>query len=339
VWKACQRISSLLKKPESEEGRGGAHHRHREQGGGGQAEQHVAAGDHVEPGGDHGGGVDERGDGRGAGHGVGQPDVERDLGALARGAQEEQQGRGGGQPVAHGHAGQPLLHGQVVQAAQVGEEQEEAQQEAEVADAVDHEGLFPRAGLGRVAEPEADEQVAAEANAFPAQEHHQVVAPQHQGEHGEAEQVEVGEVAGEGGVLPHVADAVEVDERGHAADKQGVDQAQGIQQQAPVHGQAAGMDPGGIGEGKAAGLLGQLLELQEDGRGGEEAAQDGQGGQGAGALGPQPAAEQRVEQGAAQGQQRDERQGQGEVEAVVHGRSSRAENRRTSPMSVPPLQR
>ena len=40
-----------------------------------------AAGDHVDAGGDHGGGVDQGADRRGAFHGVGQPDVEGNLGA------------------------------------------------------------------------------------------------------------------------------------------------------------------------------------------------------------------------------------------------------------------
>ena len=58
-------------------------------------EERVAARDHVDAGGDHGGGVDERGDGRGAFHRVGQPDVEGDLRGLAGGAEDEQQGDGG----------------------------------------------------------------------------------------------------------------------------------------------------------------------------------------------------------------------------------------------------
>ena len=52
-------------------------------------EEEMSAGDHVDAGGDHGGGVDERGDGRGAFHGVGQPDVERKLRALAGGAEQQ----------------------------------------------------------------------------------------------------------------------------------------------------------------------------------------------------------------------------------------------------------
>ncbi len=62
---------------------------------GAQVEEDVAARDHVDARRDHGGGVDERGDRRGAFHRVGQPDVERDLRGLAGGAEDEQEGDGG----------------------------------------------------------------------------------------------------------------------------------------------------------------------------------------------------------------------------------------------------
>ena len=55
------------------------------------AEDRVAAGDEVDAGVDHGGGVDEGGDRRGAFHRVRQPDVERELGALADGAAQDQE--------------------------------------------------------------------------------------------------------------------------------------------------------------------------------------------------------------------------------------------------------
>ena len=50
-----------------------------------------AGGDEVDARGDHRGRVDERGDRRRAGHRVGQPDVERDLRALAGAAEEEEE--------------------------------------------------------------------------------------------------------------------------------------------------------------------------------------------------------------------------------------------------------
>jgi hypothetical protein len=60
-----------------EEGGGAADNRNDEHRGGRMGEQHVGARHDVDAGGHHGGGVDQRADGRGAFHGVGQPDVER----------------------------------------------------------------------------------------------------------------------------------------------------------------------------------------------------------------------------------------------------------------------
>ena len=65
------------------------------EGEGGAIEEDVGAGDHVDAGGDHGGGVDEGGDGGGAFHGVGEPDVEGDLGGLAGSAEDQEKGDGG----------------------------------------------------------------------------------------------------------------------------------------------------------------------------------------------------------------------------------------------------
>ena len=57
---------------------------------GDSGEEEAEAGHHVDAGGDHGRGVDQGRDRRRAGHGVGEPDVERDLGALAGRADEDQ---------------------------------------------------------------------------------------------------------------------------------------------------------------------------------------------------------------------------------------------------------
>ena len=58
----------------------------------------VHARNHVHAGGDHGGRVDQGADGRGAFHGVRQPNIERKLRGLAGGADEEEQRDGGERP-------------------------------------------------------------------------------------------------------------------------------------------------------------------------------------------------------------------------------------------------
>ena len=74
-------------------------------------------------------------------------------------------------------------------------QQEHAEQEAGVADAVGDEGLLAGARVGEVVEPEADQQVRGQPHAFPADEQHQQRAAEHQQQHEEQEQVQVREEA------------------------------------------------------------------------------------------------------------------------------------------------
>ena len=99
-------------------------------------------------------------------------------------------------------------------------QQEHAEQEAGVADAVGDERLLAGARLVRILEPEADQQVRREAHAFPADEQHEQRAAEHQQQHEEQEQVEVREVARVALVLLHVAGRVDVDQRAHAGHDQ-----------------------------------------------------------------------------------------------------------------------
>ena len=136
--------------------------------------------DHVDAGRDHRRGVDEGRDRRRAGHRVGQPDVQRDLGRLARRSEEEQQAD---RSVAADAPNQPIgavsvaanarswtfswMRGEVERARHL-PEQEHAEQEAGVADPVDDERLEARLGLLGVRPPEPDQEVAAEPDALPA---------------------------------------------------------------------------------------------------------------------------------------------------------------------------
>ena len=89
---------------------------------------------------------------------------------------------------------------------------EDAEREAEIADAVDDEGLDRgRVGL-RLVVPEADQQIAHQPDALPAEEQLHEVVGRHQHQHGEGEQREIGEEARPVRILLHVADRIEVDE-------------------------------------------------------------------------------------------------------------------------------
>ncbi len=105
-----------------------------------------------------------------------------------------------------------------VERAEVADEEEHGEQEAEVADAVDDECLAAGVGGGGLLEVEADEQVRGEADAFPADEEQQEVGGEDQHQHEEHEEVEVGEEAPVAFFVRHVADGVEVDEEADAGD-------------------------------------------------------------------------------------------------------------------------
>ena len=173
----------------------------------------------------HGGRVDQCRDGSRALHGVGEPDIQRDLGRFTGAAEEQEEcDRGGRRPTGQesgGRLGEDRLE---VERSQVREDEEHRHQEPEVPDPVDDERLLARVGVDLLVEPEADEQIGAEPDPFPADEHHREARAQHQHQHEEHEQVQVGEVARVPRVVVHVADAEDVDQRadaGHDEDHHG----------------------------------------------------------------------------------------------------------------------
>ena len=107
--------------------------------------------------------MDERGDGRRAGHGIRQPDIQGNLGGFPAGADEEQQAdrRGRAGVLQRMRAGQGE-HPRVVRRAECVEDQKDTQDEAEVADAIDHEGLLAGVCGEVLLVIEPDEQVRAE---------------------------------------------------------------------------------------------------------------------------------------------------------------------------------
>ena len=145
------------------------HRRHRE--------EEAAARDQVDARGDHRRRVDERRDRRRAGHGVGQPDVERDLRALAGAAEEEEEAdRRHDRPAERRAPTRPRCTPTKSSVPRFANSRNIAIEEAEVADAVDDERLLARVGVRLLAEPEADEQIRTEPDAFPPDEEHRIVA-------------------------------------------------------------------------------------------------------------------------------------------------------------------
>ena len=128
--------------------------------------------------------------------------------------------------------------------AEVGDEEEHGEQEAEVADAVDDEGFLAGVGGGILAEVEADEQVGGEADALPADEEQQEVRREDQDRHEEHEEVEVGEEAPVAVLMRHVAGGVEVDEEADAGDDGEHDEGEVIDGEGEVDVEAGDGDPG-----------------------------------------------------------------------------------------------
>ena len=127
---------------------------------------------------DHGGSMDESRDRGRAGHGIRQPDVERDLGGFA--CHTDQQEQGDGQDDARLAGSHLLRHSEdfaELDTAKGPEHGEGRQQEAEIADTVGDHGFLGRirVGPGRPPErihliPEADQQERTQAHALPADE-------------------------------------------------------------------------------------------------------------------------------------------------------------------------
>jgi hypothetical protein len=254
----------------------------------GEVVDRVAAGDQVDPGGDHRRRVDQGRDRGRALHGVGEPGLQRELAGLAARAQEQQ--HADRDEHARAELPGPLEDLRVLDGAQVGPQQEDRQGQADVADPVHQERLLGGRGRGRAVLVEADQQVGRQADALPAQvEHHEVVADdQHQ--HGRDEQVQLGEepparpvVAGLGVVVVvaarvrgHVADRVDVDQRADPGDQQDEHQRQRVDPQPEVDGQPVDGHP--VEQVHLAGALrgGQGQGGEEDGQAEHERRDDGE---------------------------------------------------------------
>ena len=109
------------------------------------------------------------------------------------------------------------------------EDQHDAEKESGIADAVHDERLLAGVAGALLLEVEADQQVRTEPHPFPSHKHQDEVVRQDQGQHGEHEEVEVGEEAIVAGVVPHVPGRVDVDQETDAGDDEDHDGRERIQ--------------------------------------------------------------------------------------------------------------
>ena len=125
--------------------------------------------------------MDERRNWRGAGHRVGQPDIEWDLRRLADCAEKKEQADRGEQT----RIGAQRLRRNFCEigGGEIGEHQEHRHQKSEIADAIDDECLLACGGGEVFVVKEADQQVRAKPNALPPDKHQQITAAEDQDEH------------------------------------------------------------------------------------------------------------------------------------------------------------
>jgi hypothetical protein len=115
--------------------------------------------------------------------------------------------------------------------AEVVDDEKHAENKSEIPYSINDERLLP--GLrGRVLfEPEPDKEIGTEPHTLPADEEQKIAVAEHQQEHGEHEQIQEEEIAGESIVIVHVSRAVDVDEETNTGDDQDHHRGQGIEQE------------------------------------------------------------------------------------------------------------
>jgi hypothetical protein len=166
---------------------------------------------------------------------VRQPDVQRHLRRLADCTAEDEQHRDGEECwVARErlHICRDLAEDDRSSGAP---DHQDAKHEAEVTDAIGEECLVCRRGRRVALEPVADQQIGADADEFPEDEHHREVVREHDAEHREHEERQIAEVTRLPFVVLHVDERVDVHERAHARDDEQHHLAQGVDRKADRH--------------------------------------------------------------------------------------------------------
>ena len=108
----------------------------------------------------------------------------------------------------------------------------DAKRQAKVADAVDDERLLARVTRRFLADVVADQQIRTQPDALPADEHQSVGVAEHEDQHEEDEEVQIGEEPVVAPVAVHVAGGVDVDQKADAGDHQDHHCGQRVEQEA-----------------------------------------------------------------------------------------------------------
>ena len=123
------------------------------------------------------------------------------------------------------------------------EQQKQAQQHRRIADARDDECLASRQAVRRIAIPESDQEIAAQAHALPSEIQQEQIVGEQQREHRGDEQVHVGKESAVALVLPHELSRVEMNPKADEGDHQDHHQGQRVQIESDVRLEAGDADP------------------------------------------------------------------------------------------------
>lgn len=205
----------------------------------------MRTGDQIDARGHHGRRVDQCGNRGWARHRVRQPGLQRQLRRFTNRAAQQHQGRPGDGRIAHRQFLRCQDHQLAdIQRAQLVVEDEQCERQEHVAHAGHDEGFHRRRAVGRIFVVEADQQVAAQAHAFPTQIHQQQVVRQHQDHHAGDKQVGVSEEARIALFTAHVPGSEHVDEEADAGDHRQHGQRQAVQHQGHADIEVADGHPG-----------------------------------------------------------------------------------------------
>ena len=201
--------------------------------------KHGVAANHIHTGRYHRRCVDQRGDRRGSLHRIGKPDVERNLRALPRRANEKEQAdeRNHSELRLNRKRTSSICHSAEIQGPEGVENQKNAENESPIADAIDDERFLASIRRAFLLVPVANEQVRAEPDPLPTHEHRHEAAPENEDQHEKAKQIQIAEETrvSAARLVVHVGGRVNVDQKADAGNDQDHHPRQGIEPERPRH--------------------------------------------------------------------------------------------------------
>jgi hypothetical protein len=131
-----------------------------------------------------------------------------------------------------------------LQSAETREQENQSEQHRRIADACDDERLASCGSVDRIAEPESNEEITAQANSFPSEIEQKQVVPEQEREHRGDEQVHIRKEPAVAFVMHHELGRIEMNPKSDERDDQDHDQRQRIHIQSDVRLKTADVDPG-----------------------------------------------------------------------------------------------